>query len=187
MPVFCRVSVLLLMIKWRHSIIKVLWIHEPHLCLGDDLGFDSAGIVRTGVVFRCNIFGTIWGPERPHFIAYQPSFRSCLVFHHGEWHHGCISKQEPSREVYDITIRSNFADLSLYEVQNIQRWSIENRMTLNVKKTWEMVVRGDTKKATHDGYWEEGGTQVIGSNNQRGAIEWCSRRVLSASAYGLDG
>ena len=47
---------------------------------GDDLGFDSAGIVRTGVGFRCDIFGTIWGPERPHFIL----LRSCLVFHHGE-------------------------------------------------------------------------------------------------------
>ena len=35
----------------------------------------------------------------------------------------------------DITIKSNFADLSLVdEVQNIQRWSIENRMTLNLKK-----------------------------------------------------
>ena len=52
----------------------------------------------------------------------------------------------------DAPIRSNFADLSLDEVQNIQRWSIENRMTLNLKKTWEMVVRGNTKKATHEGY-----------------------------------
>ena len=29
------VSVLLLMIKWRHNIVKVLWIHEPqqtHIC-----------------------------------------------------------------------------------------------------------------------------------------------------------
>ena len=49
----------------------------------------------------------------------------------------------------DSPIRSNFADLSL---QNIQRWSIENRMTLNLKKTWEMVViiRGNTKKATYE-------------------------------------
>ena len=68
----------------------------------------------------------------------------------------------------DITIRSNFADLSLDEVQKIQRWSIENRMTLNLKKTWEMVVRENTKKATH---WEEGGTQVIGSNIKRGAMQ----------------
>ena len=52
----------------------------------------------------------------------------------------------------DAPIRSNFADLSLNEVQNIQRWSIENRMTLNLKKTWEMVVRGNTTKATHEGY-----------------------------------
>ena len=49
----------------------------------------------------------------------------------------------------DAPIRSN-----LDEVQNIQRWSIESRlrMTLNLKKTWEMVVRGNTKKATHEGY-----------------------------------
>ena len=52
----------------------------------------------------------------------------------------------------DAPIRSNFAELSLNEVQNIQRWSIENRMTLNLKKSWEMVVRGNTKKATHEGY-----------------------------------
>ena len=34
----------------------------------------------------------------------------------------------------------------LVEVQNILRWSIENRITLNLKTTWEMVVRGNTKK-----------------------------------------
>ena len=52
----------------------------------------------------------------------------------------------------DSPIRSNFADLSL---QNIQRWSIENRMTLNLTKTWEMVViiRGNTKKATYELIW----------------------------------
>ena len=38
-------------------------------------------------------------------------------------------------------------DLSLVEVQNIQRWirTIKDRMTLNLKKTLEMVVRGNAK------------------------------------------
>ena len=35
--------------------------------------------------------------------------------------------------------RSNSPELSLGEAQNIQRWAIENRMTLNLKKTWETV------------------------------------------------
>ncbi|XP_048586085.1 uncharacterized protein LOC125568270 [Nematostella vectensis] len=50
----------------------------------------------------------------------------------------------------DITLsisqRHNSADLSSVEVQNIKNWSKENRMTLNLSKTWEMVVRGRTKK-----------------------------------------
>ena len=65
--------------------------------------------------------------------------------------HGRKSKQESSlKYADDITLsvpkRSNSLDLSLAEVQNIQRWSIENRITLNLKKTWEMVVQGNTKK-----------------------------------------
>ena len=45
-----------------------------------------------------------------------------------------------------LYITSNTLDLSLVEVQNTLRWSIENFITLNLKKTWEMVVRGNTKK-----------------------------------------
>jgi len=45
-----------------------------------------------------------------------------------------------------VPIRSNSPDLSLFEVQNIQRWSTENRRTLNFQKTWEMVLRQTTKK-----------------------------------------
>ena len=45
-----------------------------------------------------------------------------------------------------LYITSNTLDLSLVEVQNTLRWSIENIITLNLKKTWEMVVRGNTKK-----------------------------------------
>ena len=42
--------------------------------------------------------------------------------------------------------RFNSPDLSLVEVQNIQRSSTGNRMTLNLKKMWEKVVRATTKK-----------------------------------------
>ena len=37
-------------------------------------------------------------------------------------------------------------DSAIKEVKNIERWASENRMTLNMSKTWEMVVRGRTKK-----------------------------------------
>ena len=73
----------------------------------------------------------------------------------------------------DITIRSNFADLSLDEVQNIQRWFIENRMTLNLKKTWEMVVRGNTKKATHEGLIErKGELKLLGVTLHEEPCNW---------------
>ena len=36
--------------------------------------------------------------------------------------------------------------MTLREIQNIERWSRENWMTLNLSKTWEMVVRGKTRK-----------------------------------------
>ena len=45
-----------------------------------------------------------------------------------------------------IPVRSNDIDPSLNEVRNIQYWASENRMNLNLKKTWEMVVRGKTRK-----------------------------------------
>ena len=37
-------------------------------------------------------------------------------------------------------------DSAIKEVKNIERWASDNRMTLNMSKTWEMVVRGRTKK-----------------------------------------
>ena len=33
-------------------------------------------------------------------------------------------------------------DSAIKEVKNIKRWASENRMTVNMSKTWEMVVRG---------------------------------------------
>ena len=44
----------------------------------------------------------------------------------------------------DITFSA--VDESQAEVNNIQLWATENRMTLNLKKTWEMILRGNTKK-----------------------------------------
>ena len=40
-------------------------------------------------------------------------------------------------------------DSGVEEVKNIKGWVSENRMTLNMSKTWEMVVRGRTKKLPH--------------------------------------
>ena len=37
-------------------------------------------------------------------------------------------------------------DSAVEEVKNIKVWVNENRMTLNMSKTWEIVVRGSTKK-----------------------------------------
>ncbi len=36
--------------------------------------------------------------------------------------------------------------LSVEEVENVKQWAIENEMTLNFSKTWEMIVRGKTRK-----------------------------------------
>ena len=131
-------------------------------------------IVRTGVGFRCDIFDTIWSEGRKDLVLLLTSLVLGSVLFSiivNDIMAGYPNKNLLVKYTDDITIRSNFADLSLDEVQNIQRWSIENRMTLNLKKTWEMVVRGNTKKATHEGYWEEGGTQVIESNIKRGAMQ----------------
>jgi hypothetical protein len=40
----------------------------------------------------------------------------------------------------------NIPDLSVEEVENLKQWAIENEMTLNFSKTWEMIVRGKTRK-----------------------------------------
>ena len=45
-----------------------------------------------------------------------------------------------------VPVRSGAVDQSQAEVNNIQRWATENRMMLNLKKTWEMILRGKTKK-----------------------------------------
>ena len=43
-------------------------------------------------------------------------------------------------------VKANGFDPSSDEIVNIQKWSFENRMSLNLEKTWEMVVRGKTNK-----------------------------------------
>ena len=43
-----------------------------------------------------------------------------------------------------VTTGSNLTDSSHYEVENIKRWADKNLMTLNMKKTFEMVVKGKT-------------------------------------------
>ena len=160
------------MISWRYNIVKVLWIHEPHLSLGDDLGFESAGL--SVLVWVSDVtFLALSGGRKDLLLLLTSLVLGSVLF---SIMANDIMAVYPNKNLLvnytdDITIRSNFADLSLDEEQNIQRWSIENRMTLNLKKTWEMVVRGNTKKATHEGYWEEGGTQVIGSNVKRGAMQ----------------
>lgn len=43
-----------------------------------------------------------------------------------------------------VTTGPNLTDSSHYEVENIKRWADKNLMTLNMKKTFEMVVKGKT-------------------------------------------
>ena len=43
-------------------------------------------------------------------------------------------------------VKANGFDPSSDEIANIQKWSFENRMSLNLEKTWEMVVRGKINK-----------------------------------------
>ena len=66
-----------------------------------------------------------------------------------------ITAANPSSNLFvkyadDITlsvpVRSGAVDQSQAEVNNIQRWATENQMTLNLNKTWEMILRGKTKK-----------------------------------------
>ena len=42
-------------------------------------------------------------------------------------------------------IRSN-EDSSMEEVKHIENWAVRNRMTLNLSKTWEMLLSGGTSK-----------------------------------------
>ena len=52
-----------------------------------------------------------------------------------------------SKYVDDITIsvpvRRN-SDTALAEVKNLENWAAKNRMSLNVSKTWEMLLRSRT-------------------------------------------
>ena len=43
-----------------------------------------------------------------------------------------------------VTTGPNLTDSSHYEGENIKRWADKNLMTLNMKKTFEMVVKGKT-------------------------------------------
>ena len=45
-----------------------------------------------------------------------------------------------------IAVKEKSQDPSEREVLNIQHWATENRMKLNIKKTWEMIVKGKTTK-----------------------------------------
>ena len=74
---------------------------------------------------------------------------------------------------FSVSIRSNSPDLSLGEVQNIPIWSIENRKTLNLKKTWEMVVRGTTKKPIPEPIcWEERVLKLLGMTFNELPCNW---------------
>ena len=44
------------------------------------------------------------------------------------------------------TTGPNLTDSSYYEVENIKRWADQNLMTLNMKTTFEMVVKGKTTR-----------------------------------------
>ena len=131
----------------------MLLIHEPHLSLGDDLGFDSAGL-SVPVWVSDVTFLTLTEGRKDLVLLLTSLVLGSVLFSImvNDIMAGYPNKNLLVKYTDDITIRSNFADLSLDEVQNVQRWSIENRMTLNLKKTWEMVVRGNTKKATHEEY-----------------------------------
>ncbi len=49
-----------------------------------------------------------------------------------------------------VPIRNNGSDGSSLEVSNIMKWAETNRMDLNLGKTWEMVLKGNTLKPLPD-------------------------------------
>ena len=65
-----------------------------------------------------------------------------------------ISLEDPERNLLtqfadDLTVSAPVKiseDSAIEEVKNIKVWASENRMTLNMSKAWEMVVRGKTNK-----------------------------------------
>ena len=51
-----------------------------------------------------------------------------------------------------IHIRERLTDISPLEVNNLINWSTQNNMKLNLKKTWEMVIRGKSKNLSQRKY-----------------------------------
>jgi hypothetical protein len=49
-----------------------------------------------------------------------------------------------------VPIRNRESDISSLEVSNIRKWAEENRMDLNLDKTWEMVLKGNSLKPLPD-------------------------------------
>ncbi|CAB3989644.1 Hypothetical predicted protein [Paramuricea clavata] len=45
-----------------------------------------------------------------------------------------------------VPVKANGFDPSSDEIADIQKWSFENSMSLNLEKTWEMVVRGENQQ-----------------------------------------
>jgi retron-type reverse transcriptase len=65
-----------------------------------------------------------------------------------------INLENPDRNLLtkfadDLTVSApvtNTGDSAASEVRNIKGWASENRMDINMSKTWEMVVRGKSTK-----------------------------------------
>ena len=49
-----------------------------------------------------------------------------------------------------VPVNANSNDPSALDVESLQKWPVENKMKLNLKKTWEMVVKGRTSKVPPD-------------------------------------
>ena len=90
----------------------------------------------------------------------------------------------------DLTVSApvkTTGDSAASEVRNIKGWASDNRMTLNMSKTWEMVVRGRTTKplplqldgierkklveTSRNGF--SGRPLLLGFTSRRPAIEGC--------------
>ena len=48
--------------------------------------------------------------------------------------------------ILSIPIQANSPDPAPEELDNIKQWSIVNRMSLNLTKTWETIMKGKTRK-----------------------------------------
>ena len=64
---------------------------------------------------------------------------------------GTVSRQNESPVLFTITlsiaVKVNAHDPSEVEVENVKKWARDNRMVLHMKKTWEIVERGRTRKS----------------------------------------